>query len=334
MALISAGNVPTAASGSTTQNVLPDWYTNYAKDILSRQTAVAATPYQTFQGPRIAGFTPDQTQGFEATRNSAMAFQPALTQATQATQGVVNNNTGALSAAQPYLTTASGTSASRVGEYMNPYTDAVVNRIGDLGARTLREKLLPEISDQFIGAGQFGGTRQSEIIGRALRDTMEGISAEQSAALQAGYSGALSAAGTDLSRAAGLASTAGSLAGTDLSRTLSGAEQLGALGQQAQTLGLAGAGALQGIGQQQQTLDQKNLDVAREDFLAQQNDPQAKINALMAALSGTKAAIPTSTLQESYQPYNETDTTTKTSGLQNAATAAGTLLQIKQLLGL
>ena len=334
MALINAGNVPTAPSGSTTQNVLPDWYTNYAKDILSRQAAVAAQPYTTYQGPRVAGFTSDQTQGFDATRDAAMAFQPALTQATQATQGVVNNTGGALNAAQPYLNTASGTSAARVGEYMNPYTDAVVSRIGDLGARTLREKLLPEISDRFIGAGQFSGTRQSEIIGRALRDTMEGISAEQSKALQEGYGGALSAAGADLSRAAGLAGTAGGLAGTDLSRTLSGAQQLGALGEQAQTLGLTGAGALQGIGQQQQTLDQKNLDTAYADFTAQQNDQQNKINAMLASLQGTKAAIPTAALTESYAPYNDTDATAKTSGLQNAATAAGTLLQIKQLLGL
>jgi hypothetical protein len=333
MALINAGTVPTAPSGTTTQNVLPDWYTNYAKDILSRQTAVAAQPYSTYQGPRIAGFTPDQSSGFDAARASATAFQPALTQATAATQGVVGNNTGALTAAQPYLTTAAGTSASRVGEYMNPFTTNVVDRIGDIGARTLREKLLPQINDQFISAGQFGGTRQADAIGRALRDSMEGISAEQSAALQAGYSGALGAAGTDLSRTAGLASTAGSLAGADMSRTLSGAEQLGALGAQAQQLGLTGAGALQSVGQQQQGLNQKNLDLANADFTAQQGDPQAKIAALIASLQGTKAAIPTGTLTESYAPYNDANAAPKTSGLQNAATAAGTLLQLKQLLG-
>ena len=334
MGLISAGTVPTAPYGETQQAVLPDWYTNYAKDILSRQSSIANTPYTTYQGPRIAGFTPDQTRGFDATRTSAMAFQPALTQATQATQGVVNNNAGALNAAQPYLGAASGTSVANVGQYMNPYTDSVVNRIGDIGARTLSEKLLPQINDQFLSAGQFGGTRQAEAIGKALRDSMEGISAEQSAALQSGYGGALSAAGNDMSRMAGLASTAGNLAGTDLSRTLTGADQLGALGAQAQQLGLTGAGALQNVGQQQQQLNQSNLNLARDDFTAQQNDRQAKLNAMIASLQGTKAAIPTGQLTEGYKPYNDPTATPQTSGLQNAATAAGVALQIKQLLGL
>ncbi|QDH50426.1 hypothetical protein [Caulobacter phage KcrB] len=331
MALLDSGTVPLAPSGSTTQSLLPEWYTNYAQDILSRQQAISTTPYATYQPPRIAGFTPDQQSGFDATRSSAMAFQPGLSQATQATQGVVNSG-GALAAAQPYLTAASGTSVGNIGQYMNPYTDMVVNRIGDLGARTLREKLLPEISDRFIGAGQFGGTRQSEIIGRALRDTMEGISAQQAEALRSGYGEAAGLAGQDLSRQGALASTAGGFAGQDLSRTLTGAGQLAELAGQQQQLGLTGAGALQTIGQQQQALNQKNLDVAREDFLAQQNDPQAKLNAMMGALQGVKSAIPTATLQEGYAAYNDPNAVPKTSGLQNASTAVGTLLQLKDLL--
>lgn len=530
MALIDTGTIPTAASGSTTQNVLPDWYTNYAKDILAKQQAISANPYQTYEPPRIAGMTQDTLAGYDQARQAAQGFNANLDRAAsmigsatansgydaasgylqraaninpldtasnniyrgvslaqQALQapgaaaaanpflqqagslnpvaaaspyldqaGSLNGiaaaspylnqagslisssaQNGAMAAASPYLTNASQSSVAGINAYLNPYQDAVINRIGDLGARTLREKLLPEIGDRFIGTGQFGGSRQAEAIGRAVRDTMEGISAEQAKALQAGYSEAAGLSAADLARQAQLGSLAGSLsaqdqqaklsAGTQLSNLgqtagtltnqqmntlanlgqtagslanqqmstlanlgqtagslanqdrqaqldvaqqvgasgtqlgnlaaqqmsnltnigqslgsirnadansqLSAAAQLAGLAGQQQQLGLTGAGALQQIGQQQQALNQQNLDLARQDFLAQQNDPQNKLNALIAALNGTKAATPSAQLSEGYAPYNDPNAVPKTSGLQNAATAAGTLLQIKQLLG-
>lgn len=254
-----SSSAPLAPSGSTTQTVLPDWYTNYAQDILSRQAAVAATPYPTYQGPRVADFTANQQAGFDMTKTAATAGQGAVSDALSATQGTLGRSSlgaaqpfltqagglsginaatpnlqtganllqqstqgGGLQAAQPFLTNASNTSVANIGQYMNPYQQQVVDRIGDMGARTLREKLLPEISDRFIGAGGFGGTRQAEITGRALRDTMEGISAEQSAALQAGYGQAAALSQSDLARQAQLASTAGGL-GTEQQRALQSA---------------------------------------------------------------------------------------------------------------
>ena len=41
-------------NASTTQTVLPDWYTNYAMGILSNQQATSAVPYAPYQAPRIA----------------------------------------------------------------------------------------------------------------------------------------------------------------------------------------------------------------------------------------------------------------------------------------
>jgi hypothetical protein len=401
-----SSSVPLAPSGSTTQTVLPDWYTNYAQDILSRQAAVAATPYPTYQGPRVADFTADQQAGFDMTRTAATAGQGAVSDALSATQGTLGRSSlgaaqpfltqagglsginaatpnlqtgaellqqstqgGGLQAAQPFLTNASNTAVSNIGTYMNPYQQQVVDRIGDMGARTLREKLLPEISDRFIGAGGFGGTRQAEITGRALRDTMEGISAEQSAALQAGYGQAATLSQSDLARQAQLASTAGGLGseqqralqsagtgianigtslgnltaeqqralaslgettgrlyGADTTQTMAAASQMGALGQQQQQMGLAGAGALQNVGAQQQALGQRNLDTAYADFLKQQAYPQEQITGMMGALQGVAAAVPKATLESSFAPYNpNVATPAKTTGLQDAATAAGSL---------
>lgn len=243
-----SSSVPLAPSGSTTQTVLPDWYTNYAQDILTRQAAVAATPYATYQGPRVADFTGDQQSGFAMTREAATAGKEAVSDALNATQGNLGRSSlnaaqpfltqagalsgvtaatpniqtgadflrqstqgGGLQTAQPFLANASNTSVANIGAYMNPYQQQVVDRIGDMGARTLREKLLPEISDRFIGAGGFGGSRQAEATGRAIRDTMEGISAEQAKALQAGYGEAAGLSQADLARQAQLAQISGGL---------------------------------------------------------------------------------------------------------------------------
>jgi hypothetical protein len=266
-----SSSVPLAPSGSTTQTVLPEWYTNYAQDILSRQAAVAATPYPTYQGPRVADFTADQQAGFGMTREAATAGTEATNAALGATQGNLGRSslgaaqpfltqagglsgvaaatpnlqtgaellqqstqTGGLQTAQPFLTNAANTSVANIGAYMNPYQDQVVDRIGQLGARSLRENILPEISDRFIGAGGFGGSRQAEAVGRAIRDTTEGISAQQSAALQAGYGNAAALSQSDLARQAQLAQISGGL----------GTAQQGAL--QSAGTGLASIGSTLG----------------------------------------------------------------------------------------
>jgi hypothetical protein len=363
---------------STQQTILPDWYTNYAMDILANQQAVAARPFQEYVDasgkaiPRVADFAPDQQAGFEATRQGAFTFRPELGQASNVTQGTLGRSSlgaaqpyfgqaagmsglaaatpglqqGAgyvagstdalgLQMAQPYLAQAGQTAAQTVGQYMNPYQEQVVNRIGQLGTRALQEQVLPGIESEMIRAGQFGGTRQAEITGRAIRDAIEGISAQQSAALQQGYGQAQQTAQADLARQAQLASTAGGLGGAqqqallgagsrmadigqtygaltqaqqqmladlgkstgalygqDTSNQLAAAQQMAGLAQQRQQQELAGAGALQQIGSQQQALAQKNLDIAREDFLARQAYPQEQIKAMTGALQGVQPAIP------------------------------------------
>jgi hypothetical protein len=49
--------------------------------------------------------------------------------------------------------------------------------------------LLPAVSDQFIKAGQFGGTRMGEFGSRALRDTQESVLNQQAQAAQSGAFG-------------------------------------------------------------------------------------------------------------------------------------------------
>ena len=256
--------------------------------------------------------------------------------------------------AMPYLTAASGSSVDNIDAYMNPYMQDVLDRIGDLGTRTLQEKILPGITDEMIGAGQFGGTRQAEMMGRAVRDAMGEISAQQSAALQSGWNTAQQAAANDLSRYASLAGTAGNLgtaqqgalasaAGTfsnlgstlgqlteadrsalaqmglnlgnlteadrsallnigsqtgslynqDTSNQQQSASTLAQIAAQQQQMALAGANAVTAVGNQQQANQQSNLDVAYQNYLAQQKYAQDQQNAMLATLQGVSGAVPT-----------------------------------------
>lgn len=386
--MLSDGKVPagSAVKALSTSTTMPDWYTNYGMDILANQQALAAKPFQAYTDPttgqplqRFAGFTGDQEAGFEATRQGVNVFRPELNLASQQTQNTFGRSgysaaqpnfqqagqytaqsttpTG-LSMAQPFLGAAGQSSVSNIGQYMNPYTEQVANRIGQMGLRTLNEQLLPGISDRMIAAGQFGGTRQAELMGRALRDTMEGISAQQAQALQQGYTGALGAASTDLARQAQLAQTAGGLGfqqqgalaqagqqmgtlgqqmGTlynaDTANQLNAAQQMAAMAQQRQSQELAGAGALQQIGAQQQGLAQQNLDFARSEWERMQAYPQQQINAMTGALQGVAGAVPMTKEEVGVEPTPYAPKSTSTtqdiiSGLVAGAGAADTIAKL------
>lgn len=309
---LNNGQLPAGSTftSKTSETVLPDWYTNYAMQLLSNQQALSSAPMPTFQGPRVAEFSPTQQQGFNMTGQAAAAYQPALNAATTATQNTMAAP-GGLDVAQPYLTQAGQSSVANIGQYMSPYTDQVVNRIADLGARNLTENIMPQIEGRYIQAGQLGfggrnGTGSPSGMmtdtARAVRDTSGDILAQQTQALQQGYTQAAGLAGTDLARQAGLAATAGSLGGQDLSRQLTGAGQLADMGTAAQTLGLTGAGALQQVGATQQAQAQKNIDVAYGDFLRQQGYPQEQINAMLTTMGGVKAGVPTAAKEEGIVP--------------------------------
>jgi hypothetical protein len=285
----------------TKQSVMPEWYTNYAMDILSGQNAIANRPYEPAPMPRVAGFTPTQRQAFDMTGTAATAYQPLFNQATGVAQNAANAP-GALSTAQPFLTEAGKTSVSNIGTYMNPYNDAVISRIGELGARNLSENILPEVEGRYIKAGQLGFGGRGGLGGtpsgmmtdtsRAVRDVSADILAQQTKALQSGYTEAAGLAGTDLNRFGNLASTAGNLAQTQQEQQLAASGALSNLGVRAQELGLTGAGALAKVGEQEQQLGQKNLDVAYADFLRQQGYDQEQINNKMAAFKGVATGIP------------------------------------------
>ena len=214
---------------------------------------------------------------------------------------------------------------------MNPYNEAVTNRIAELGTRNLTENIMPEIEGRYIKAGQLGfggrgglGTPSGMMTdtSRAVRDVSSDILAQQTKALQSGYTEAAGLAGTDLARQAGLASTVGNLAETQQGQQLAASGALSNLGAQAQNLGLTGAGALGGVGALEQQQGQKNLDVAYGDFLRQQGYPQEQIDNMLKTFQGVTAGVPTASTEYGISPSGVQQKSTSTAAELAALAAA------------
>ena len=199
----------------------------------------------------------------------------------------------ALTEADPYLTAAGKSSYTDVGKYMSPYQTGVMDVIAKQGARNLSENLLPGVSDAFIKAGQFGGTRMGEFGSRALRDTQEAVLNQQAQLANQGYGQALSASQADLARQAQLAGTVGSISGADLSRVLQGAGQYQNLGQAVTSAGQAqqqlGLTAAQSQ-QQAQAADYQRQMSALSQYANMQQQEQAMRSADVAALESAGSA--------------------------------------------
>ena len=200
------GYMQAAAGYNPMQTQQP--YVNQASAELGnalRQNAFNVAAPSTYQAMGMSGLEtarPFLMQGSTLGMNAAQGTAHLATPANVQAMGM-----SGLETAAPFLRQGSAlglnaaqSSAPLAMQYLNPYTDAVTNQIAQLGARNLSENLLPAVSDQFIRAGQFGGSRMGEFGQRALRDTQESILREQSQALQQGYGQALGASQTDLAR--------------------------------------------------------------------------------------------------------------------------------------
>jgi hypothetical protein len=282
----------------------PAWYSDYTQGLVAKANAIAAAPYQTFGGPRVAGFDPQQLQAFNLTPELAASYKPQFTAAANTLSGV--DDTTGMAAAQPYFSQAGQTLPQGINAYMNPYTDQVVNRIGDLAKRQLSENIIPTIQSQFIGGGSFGGSRSGEALARGMRDLQESTMAQQAQALQQGYTQAGSQMQADQTRLAQMGQAAGNLQGADLARLLELAKQQETLGGLQQQAGLTEAAAMESVGGQKQALAQKSMDTAYQDFQAQQNDPYNRIAFMNAAVRGlelpSRGTTETTGPAAAYQP--------------------------------
>jgi len=281
---LTQGQPQKKTESSLTTSQVPQYLSDYLYNLMSGAYSAAQEEYQPYEGPRIAPFTEQQRKAFETVQEKAGAYDPYLQQA-----GATLGSAAGMSptqTAQGYFGQSAQTAPDVIKNYMNPYEEQVIGRMGDLAQRQITEKLMPAIGDQFIRAGQFGSTRQQELAQRGVRDISEGLAGQIGDYLAKGYTTAGQQAQEDLRRLASIGQASGQLSSQEMQQLANIGAQQSALGQRAQALGLQEAGALETVGQNQQRMNQANLDLAYQDFMRQTAYPKEQISWLSSVIRG------------------------------------------------
>jgi hypothetical protein len=214
MALEQGSPLPniTTTQGQTT--TAPTWYTDYLSGLANTGNTAAA-------GANYVGATNLQNQAFGQVGQNVGNYQPTLSAATNLAQQAGGSNV-----------------AQMAGQFMNPYTQNVVDALGVQGRSNIEKYLAPQATAAAVGSGQFGSKRGAEVLGQAVNTGLQNLNAAQSQALQTGYTQSLQAAQNQVAN------------------QLAGSKQLGDLATSTQTLGLGDVNALATMGEQQRTLEQ------------------------------------------------------------------------------
>lgn len=269
-----------------------------------------------------------------ANMSAAGAAAPGMAAGAGLTMG--STEATGINMAQPYLDAAGRSAAAGVGNFMNPYLENVVNRYGDIGARTLREQLMPAIQNKYIQAGQLGGPTRAGTgatgapsgmmtdAARALRDVQEGVANQQQTALSQGYTQALDASQNEQARYGTLASTAGGLGQNQQGIVANAGKTMADIGQ--------GYGALTG----QDQAAQINIGKISGDLGATQQGALATAGNAMAGLGNQYADISRGQQDVNLSIANQTGNlyNADTGYLNTAANTLGGLAQQQQTQGL
>jgi hypothetical protein len=204
-------NITTTQAQTTTA---PQFYTNYLTNLANQGQAAGA-------GAQYAGATGLQNQAFNQVGQNVGNYQPNLNAATNLATTAGNTNI-----------------ADTVSQFMNPYTQNVVNSIGNLGNANIAQNLAPQTTAGIVGSGQFGSQRGAGALGSVLANAALGVTNQQAQALQTGYSQALQAAQNQTAN------------------QLGASQQLGNLATSQQALGLGDVNAMATLGEQQRQINQ------------------------------------------------------------------------------
>ena len=258
-------------STTTTNNV-----TQIPPEVLARYNAVNARAETVAQQP------------YQAYSQDPNAFVAPLSQTQQA--GIQNTNTMA-GAAQPYYGAATGLaaqstgsvnpSALNVGQYMNPFTQGVVNAT-QAALNQQQGQQLAQQQAEAIRGGAFGGDRAN--LQRAQLMGQQGLAQAQAIAplYQQNYNQALAAA--QQQQGVGLGAEQANRQNLQNAATL-----FGSIGTNAQQAGLAGAQAQLAAGQTQQQTQQAGLQALYNQFQQQQGFPYQQAQFLANIAEGTGA---------------------------------------------
>jgi len=228
---------------------LPDWLANNAKQIAEMSNKIAGERYIAYPHPRVAPLNP------YLNRANEMA-------------GQIGQHAPAFRRSGEMLEQASQAFPENYAAYRNPYQNDVVNRIGELGGRNLREQIMPQLEAAFVGLGQHGSSQHRQLGERAARDSQSEILARQSSALQQGYQ------------------QAAQMHASDQARRYQSGVGMADLGRYNQAAHLTDAAALEHAGDRTRGFAQENANDLHQQFLRERAFPRQQLAEHAATIQG------------------------------------------------
>ena len=241
------------AAGGTSEATLSSWMGPYATNMLGRAQAIAAEPYQVYQGPQTAGESGLQSKVFQGLGNlsfpgnlgTSFSSTGAYQLPSQAPQGGVGSLVDGTQPAQEGGMQPQGIAS----QYMNPYLQSVLNpQLAEL--RRQNEITNMGMNAKMTGAGAFGGGRQAIMNAENNRNMMQ----EMNKTVGQGYANAYD----------------------------KGMGQFNI--EQGQSKDLVNM--LANAGQQQRGIEQEGITADYNEFLTQRDDPMKKLQFQQSMMQG------------------------------------------------
>ena len=233
---------------------LPTDYKSGLADILGEAKklyeAKKKTGYQTYEGPQIADFSPEEKAAMAGISGLVGAGKEYFDPAAQYAKGLGEQFT-----------------AGTAQQYMNPYQQSVVD-VEKRKAREDFEQTMQGIGQKATGAGSFGGSRQAVVEGQAIQGLGERLGDIQAIGQKQAFDQAQKAFEAQKARER----QAGSA--------------LASLGQQAPQQALKELTALAGVGEAGKGMEQAKMDLAYKQFLEQQQFPEQALASYQGTLYG------------------------------------------------
>lgn len=273
---------PPSQPTQTSQVTIPEYAKPTAERLVGRAEALSEAPYVPYEGQRIAGLTETQKGVTEGILNRELPgqFGTGTTIATSGGLGALGYGERAAQVGQQLGEQFA--SPETVQRYMSPYTQAVTDIQKREAIRSAQQGQLA----QNLGAakaGTYGGARQTLAMTERERNLQDQLAKIQASGDQAAYDQAIKAIqAANAAQMSGLQTgLQGAQAATQAGATLG---QLG-IGEEQQfenLMKLKGAAA-----GEEQAATQRELDLAYQDFISQQQDPYKQLGFLSDILRGS-----------------------------------------------
>jgi hypothetical protein len=283
------GDGPQESTTYTTN--LPEYAEPYYTRMVERGEALSQEGYQPYDAQRIAGFTPSQQQTFQETLG--MQTPGELDQASGLT-GIAS--VGALGAGQ-FAPEQFGT--AQMQQYMSPFQQGVTDiarRQAAEDARRIQQQA--NLGSATARQGTYGGARQLLAQTEREKGLLQTLGDIQMKGSQSAFENAQMQFERDQARRMG----AQELGLKGFQTALQGAGQMAQIGKDIQTTDLSRLQAQQSVANAEQQMEQRRLDQAYQDFIAQREYPYRQLEFYNAMLRGLPVQANTTSTQYNAQP--------------------------------